>query len=49
MFRFAAPKKKKPGVAVAKPPVATKPPPKTPLPLWLYPMAVRPLGTKPST
>jgi hypothetical protein len=47
MFRFAAPKKKRPGIAVAKPPVAKKPPPKSPLPLWLYPMAVRPLGTKP--
>ncbi len=44
-FRFAAPKmKKSPGIAV---PTTKKPPPKASTrPLWLYPMLVRPLGTR---
>lgn len=46
-FRFAAPRmKKKTGIAV-KLPTAKKPPPKTSTrPLWMYPMLVRPLGTR---
>jgi hypothetical protein len=44
-FRFAAPRmKKSTGISVT---TAKKPPPKgTTRPLWLYPMLVRPLGTR---